>query len=174
MSPLDIDNGFRRLGFDLLGRRISQCEFRREIARLLKQHFNCERANLWRIAVGDNGQELARVATSDPGSHETGNAPVLTEGECPEFFAKISSGGACICTNSPFVPECLARMLFSAPAGKLLSTVVSVNGGVHGVIGCERLPAQGEWTSRDVQTLRRLTATVSLVMRRHERAQAAG
>jgi GAF domain-containing protein len=173
MNRSDIDNGLRRLSSNFLGQCISQHEFRREIARLLKQHFSCERANLWRITAGENGRKLARVSTSDPSSHELEDAPVLTEGECPEYFAKISSGGAYICTNSPFVPERLARTLFSAPGGTLLSTVVSVNGCAYGVISCERFPGQSAWTSKDVQMLRRLAATVSLVTRQHEREKAA-
>jgi hypothetical protein len=173
MNRSDIDNGLRRLSSNFLGQWISQCEFRLAITRLLKQHFNCERANLWRITAGEGGQKLARVSTSDPSGREMENALVLTEGECPEFFAKISAGGAYICRNSPVVPECLARTLFSTPESTLLSSVISVNGCVYGVISCERLPGQSAWTSKDIQTLRRLTATVGLVTRQHEREEAA-
>jgi len=162
----------RSIGAQLSDGRIDHPQSQRALSDALRRRFRCARIAYWTLH-GKPGDRLMRCVFSHGDAlAERSLGEVITEADCPEYFAALTERRVWACEDT-LVASDLApiRTRYERPdaARALLEAAFSVNGKPFGVLCCEHVGSARRWTHAEVMSMMRCASGMALFITRYER-----
>jgi GAF domain-containing protein len=176
MDDTTFDAELKHLGAAFADAAIDRERYRRELAALLQRRFACSRVGLWRIFGGSGERVMRCLARHDAGTGYSPGGEAIHEHDYRAYFSRLVSDGVYVAEDTwsdPVLAPMCEPYLVPSNVRSLMDAAFTLNGQTFGVVCCEQIGEQRQWTPAEVRLLKRSAALITLHTARHERGEAA-
>jgi hypothetical protein len=169
------DAWLNQLGAELMSDRLSERCFRRELIHLISARLHVHRIRLWRLhaLVAEPCLEKVGGWCVETGDEAIGERLDISQGHIGATYLETLESYPLLFSAEPLDVAIRSGRSIDGDCLPVLHVAVLINGRIRGVVQCWRDAAHPCWKPGETTQLRKILATVGLIVARYEH-QAAG
>jgi GAF domain-containing protein len=174
MDDTTFNAALKHLGASLAGGVIDRQRYRRDLAAVLQQQFDCSRVGLWQLFGEEGGRVMRCLARHDKATGHSDGGEEIHEAHYRDYFAVLVSQGVYVAPdtwNDPVLQPMREPYLVPADVRSILDAAFTLNGRTFGVLCCEQLGTPRDWTTAEITLIKRCASMITVHTARHERGE---
>ena len=146
---------------------IDSTQYLGQLMRFVVSRIGCARAGLRLLIDTEEGRTMRCAAMYDASVDRMVAAADIYHAHGDRYFERLLHDGYVMLSNrrnDPVHSVALDAYLTAAGVVSMMDMGFSVNGVLYGTFSCERIEEPGEWTQRELQSLRKIASRASLTL----------
>jgi GAF domain-containing protein len=160
-------NALQALCRQLLDGEICEDTFLERCTRMVAEAIECSRVGVWMFTHDVGGKRLTCLKMFDRTRDRVVHVPEEQEQKVAPYFEALQEEGHIVAPDAhahPATAGLFVQNLESTGVKSLMAAAFSVNGILYGALTCTQLNEPKQWTSRQLQSLKRMGARASLAL----------